>query len=416
MIRGCLDILTNAGAVGWAFSDDGCPISIVASCENEVIGRATPELPRPDVKDTFPASENSAWSGFALPFDFGRLPPTNPIVCVSVAAVSGAAKKTPGDFVHIGGGPIIKSDTLASLNSPPKSSFIGPLPRPVMDAVNFLWPNKNEDLIERFTILTQVAEARSLPAIANYVQFLRTTWSHFRFVHEYFPHTNAARSFTDKDFHCQGSSPEELMSIANHLYVLRSYGVTGDFAEFGCFKGFSSSMLSYACGLLGIRMHVFDSFDGLPSSPSHYYSAGDFRGSFDEVCRNVAIFGDPGVVMYHRGYFADSLSKIHLPKLMSIWMDVDLESSAAAVMGVAQNIDDRGAIFSHECLKTNFTAGGIVASRSPESVIPPILDRFAELRKELSGAYLSGFLGAFWRKGEGIPVLPNSSLQRLLKC
>ena len=47
-----------------------------------------------------------------------------------------------------------------------------------------------------------------------------------------------------KDFLCKANSPIEMISIAHHLYVMKSYGITGDFAEFGCFKGFSSSMLS----------------------------------------------------------------------------------------------------------------------------------------------------------------------------
>src|SRR3954465_4766363 len=35
-------------------------------------------------------------------------------------------------------------------------------------------------------------------------------------------------------------------------------------AEFGCYKGFSTSSLSLACALTNRRLIVFDSFEGLP--------------------------------------------------------------------------------------------------------------------------------------------------------
>ena len=65
------------------------------------------------------------------------------------------------------------------------------------------------------------------------------------------------------------SSAPEMLSIAHYLYVLKSRGMWGRFAEFG-FKGFSMSMLSAACFQLGMAMDVFDSFAGLPPSDSKY--------------------------------------------------------------------------------------------------------------------------------------------------
>jgi hypothetical protein len=97
-------------------------------------------------------------------------------------------------------------------------------------------------------------------------------------VQRYFPQANERRSSADKDYTCKPNSAEELFTSAHHLYVMKSYGAQGEFAEFGCFKGFSTSMLSHACRLLGVRMHVFDSFAGLPPFDSIYYKAATSRG------------------------------------------------------------------------------------------------------------------------------------------
>jgi O-methyltransferase len=40
--------------------------------------------------------------------------------------------------------------------------------------------------------------------------------------------------------------------------------VEEEFAEFGCFEGYSSAMLSYACRELELKMHILDSFEDLP--------------------------------------------------------------------------------------------------------------------------------------------------------
>jgi O-methyltransferase len=121
---------------------------------------------------------------------------------------------------------------------------------------------------------------------------------------------------------------EEIISTIHHLYVLNSYGVPGAFAEFGSFKGYSASMLSWACASLGIEMHIFDSFEGLPPSASAFYRAGDFAGSLEEVRHNIELFGAVENVVFHKGYFHDSLRNCAMPRLISLWMDVDLQNSS----------------------------------------------------------------------------------------
>ena len=155
--------------------------------------------------------------------------------------------------------------------------------------------------IERVSALLGVYELRGTHGISDYIRYLTSCWSHFNFVAGSFPAANRNSAPGNKDFFCKANSPIEMVAIAHHLYVLKSYGVEGAFAEFGCFKGFSSSMLSLACSLLGIKMHVYNSFEGLPSSASSYYEKGEFSGSLEEVQRNIEQFGEIEPVVFHKG-------------------------------------------------------------------------------------------------------------------
>jgi O-methyltransferase len=263
---------------------------------------------------------------------------------------------------------------------------------------------KSTSMLSELALIFEPSGQRNnflVPSV-KYDRYLSEVWAHCQFVTRNFPTLNpTARS--DRDANPAQNSPHEMLSIANHLYKLKEAGVEGAFAEFGCFKGFSSAMLSVACKLLGIRMHIFDSFEGLPSSTGVYLS-GEFKGSLEEVKENIRTFGAVDVVEFHKGYFNEVLPETKIPHLMSIWLDVDLESSSADVMSIFRILDPRGAVFSHECCSANFVDGKIVAARHPDSVIPPIIDAFRSAGAEANGMFLCGNTGSFWRKDNGIAV------------
>ena len=96
-----------------------------------------------------------------------------------------------------------------------------------------------------------------MPVFADYARYLSATFAHCRFVERHFPQTNRTAVPGSTDFHSKPNSIRELFAIIHQLYVLKSWGVEGEFAEFGCFKGYSSAMLSYACRQLGLKMHIF---------------------------------------------------------------------------------------------------------------------------------------------------------------
>lgn len=134
-----------------------------------------------------------------------------------------------------------------------------------------------QEIVAQIVQLASDECCATAPPLCEYIRYLRATRAHFQFVDKYFPETNTSLGANVRNANCKQNTIEELFAIAHHLFVLKSHGVAGDFVKFGCFKGFSSSLLSFACGLLGTPMHLYDSFEGLPSSTS-YHQAGDFAG------------------------------------------------------------------------------------------------------------------------------------------
>lgn len=230
--------------------------------------------------------------------------------------------------------------------------------------------------------------ARHDPAARRYLFYLKQSYETFHAIEECFPRSPGAAGGGI------GTSPEELLHIANHLYLLSAEGVPGALLECGCYKGFSSSCLSVACAFLGRELIVADSFQGLPDEArqgEEGYRPGDFRGGREEVEANVRLFGRIDRVRFVEGWFRRSLAGFGQPVAL-LFLDVDLYASAADVLdAVWENLDPRAAIFSHELLPEHVGADGRIVRRQE----PPgaIRDAFAARGVEEQAVHLAGWLG-----------------------
>ena len=414
-----IDALTHRGVKGWAFSRGHRPLSVQVWSNGRGIAEAVAEQVRTDVGATVPDAPGA--SGFGIDF---AIPDTTAFADVTVRLVrrdrSGRTTKSvetaPVRLLTDFGRRAIKAAVA-------RERPLSPFPPGVAATIAALWPDSpvessrsddQLDIAEKIVMLAAQPASDELSAVIAYVRYLRETWAHFDFVRHYFPRVNTNRRPTDKDYACTLNSPEELMTIAHHLFVLKSRGIPGAFAEFGCYQGYSTAMLSYACRLLAIPMHVFNSFAGLPGSDSDLYQRGEFAGSLADVTAHVETYGAREMVTFHQGYFADTLSAFAMPDLITLWMDVDLEASARDVMTVVSRVDPSGAVFTHECLASYFEGERIVAPPGPDMVVPVIVDAFAHIGAPVRGCYLHGSTGAFWRREGGVPVLGFPALQRLL--
>jgi O-methyltransferase len=401
--------VVNADIVsGWLVSDPASRIDVEVSVNGRVVGHALRGLPRPDVKQQFADRPGAADSGFAYVFAPGDLTP---------ASENTVAVRLSGQDLapHVTRVPVVTSATHQ------REQAIGPLPAPVLALLTELSPqyrttNWSDDLMASAVedvIWLWNRGSKKLKGLYPYLRYLSAMHQHARLVERHYPRANRKRSLAEKDGATVQSSWLEMIAIAHHLCVLDSYDVGGVVLEFGCFKGFSTSVLSYACGLLNRPMHVFDSFAGLPPSPDGYYQAGDFAGDYEEVVGNVTEFGAARPVTFHRGFFSDTVPVWTREPVACVWMDVDLESSARDALVVIDSLDRRGALFSHECAPANFEHFAPRSAPGPSDVVQPIVDAFTGAGRSPRGRFISGNTGAFWDNADGIPVLSPDALWRL---
>ena len=118
--------------------------------------------------------------------------------------------------------------------------------------------------------------------------------------------------------------------LTNEAYLLYSIGrsladVPGDFAEVGTYRGGSAYMMCLAKG--SKRMHVFDTFRGLPQgSRSHgdTFRPGMYNCCLSEVANNLSRFDN---LQFHKGVFpctARGVCELEETAYSFVNIDVDL--------------------------------------------------------------------------------------------
>jgi hypothetical protein len=156
------------------------------------------------------------------------------------------------------------------------------------------------------------------------------------------------------------SGYSEHLAIASHIIGM-SAQTQGCVVECGCYKGGSTVNLSLASALAGRELHVFDSFDGLPTPlngdaqntlhldrATNTYERGMYAGSLEEVRDNIRRFGDISVCRFHKGWFEETLPGFSSP-CVTAFVDVDLRSSLeTCVKAIWPLMVEGGALFVHE--------------------------------------------------------------------
>lgn len=137
--------------------------------------------------------------------------------------------------------------------------------------------------------------------------------------------------------------------------------VPGVIMECGTWKGGSAANLSLVCRIVGRRLKIYDSFEGLPAGEpgdreAKHYSGGDYCGSLEEVKANVARYGSMECCDFIQGWFKDTLVHLDFPILLAFF-DVDLEASLeTCVRCVWPNLVERGYIFIDEVVGVDYCA------------------------------------------------------------
>jgi O-methyltransferase len=150
--------------------------------------------------------------------------------------------------------------------------------------------------------------------------------------------------------------------MAEALLSLREDGAV---VECGCFMGGSTAKLSIVSKLVGRKLVVFDSFEGLPAVDEYDlidlharrpvafmtpWTAGRYAAGLDEVRSNVERHGEIAVCTFVKGWFQMTLSSENVPSRIAFaFTDVDIPSSARhCLVGLWPRMADGGIYFSHD--------------------------------------------------------------------
>lgn len=133
---------------------------------------------------------------------------------------------------------------------------------------------------------------------------------------------------------------QQLVLVMDILRIPPS--IAGDVVECGCYQGGSTIALSLACGLVGRRLFVCDTFSGLPKPREEeavdvhpkrgtYYQweEGSFcsEGGLESVRENVRRYGDLDACRFVPGVYAETLPKLDTDAIVLVFEDADLPSS-----------------------------------------------------------------------------------------
>jgi len=125
--------------------------------------------------------------------------------------------------------------------------------------------------------------------------------------------------------------------------------------EAGCWQGGSSAKFSIVCKLLGYKLHIYDSFEGVEQMTADevkksYDFSGQYAATETTVRSNLLRFGEADVCVLHRGWFAETLAAhaVSYP-VRVVFIDCDLAKGTREVLnGVMPHLVDDGWIFSQD--------------------------------------------------------------------
>jgi predicted O-methyltransferase YrrM len=152
---------------------------------------------------------------------------------------------------------------------------------------------------------------------------------------------------------------EQLTMISALLRLPSS--VPGAVVECGTYMGGTTVNLSHAAKIVGRRLYVFDSFEGLPEPEEsdarhlamnvgefHVYNKGSWCGPLETVKANIEKYGDFGICTLVKGYFDSTLPTFTEP-IAFVFCDVDLrESLKTCVSYLWPRLSPNGILFTHE--------------------------------------------------------------------
>lgn len=148
--------------------------------------------------------------------------------------------------------------------------------------------------------------------------------------------------------------PGEIVAVLRH--ISQRAALPGEvIVEAGCWQGGSSAKFSWMARLLGYRLIIYDSFQGVESVQETQDGRGtDFSGTFASpqsvLIHNLQRYGAVDACEIVPGWFADTLARtpVHAP-VRAAFIDCDIAKGTYEVLqGVLPSLAADGVIFSQD--------------------------------------------------------------------
>ncbi len=126
---------------------------------------------------------------------------------------------------------------------------------------------------------------------------------------------------------------------AINIYKLSKYALTlpGDFAEVGTRLGGSARIIAHAIRYGGKFLHLFDTFEGIPSDKKFYENPYDdleksqgCPSNIKDTMRNLSEFNN--ITRFYKGYFEDNSHKINNNIFSFVHFDADIYSTCISFL------------------------------------------------------------------------------------
>lgn len=148
--------------------------------------------------------------------------------------------------------------------------------------------------------------------------------------------------------------PCEISSVCKAL-AERSAQSNEVMVEAGCWQGGSSAKFSVVCKMLGYKLHIYDSFEGVEEMTSEekqksYDFSGEYAAPESVLRSNLIRYGEIGVCSIHKGWFGETLAVAPVAAPVRVaYIDCDLAKGTDEVLiGVMPSLVDDGLIFSQD--------------------------------------------------------------------
>lgn len=135
--------------------------------------------------------------------------------------------------------------------------------------------------------------------------------------------------------------------------------VLGDVVECGTWKGGSAANLSIVCKIVGRKLRIYDSFEGLPKGDPKDrlvtpLSPGSFCGTIEEVKSNIRRYGEIDVCEFIKGWYHETLPDMK-GTIVLAFLDVDYEASLdICIRSIWPYLTEKGYIFIDEFIVLSY--------------------------------------------------------------